>query len=705
MNKVQHFIQSQSNTCGPTSLANILSIFGKCVYPWEISNTFNTSSKGWNISTFLKAAEHYKLRTNVDHYDLLINSNLNVPLVALIRDHYIVIYKITRKKIYVSDPASGRKVLSFKDFIKLYDSKFIGIQVETGPTFEKEVGSTNSLMIVKDFCRYFYRYRKALPVITSIVIVSLITQLLLPLVSRTIIDKGIATASWDFILILIIGSIILMLANLASRFSQTYIITHIANRIKLLINEDYMHKLLSLKYIFITNLNTGDLIQRVSDNERMQTYISSCLLPSLTSAAIIILYVGMLCYFSVSFLICLIICLTVYYSWSALFLRIRKKLDFSFWKLKSESNKQIIGIKGNILDIKCFGLKERYLNRWRENQANLYQQNSNYLAFSQIQDTGANLILQSKDLIITFLGCKAVLDGQITIGTMFAVQYIIGYINAPIRQIVEFFNQTQLALISIKRIHAFHNNEEDGNKSTSPLFLPKQRDIHLRGLSYRYPNGEYVLSQISIDLEFGKKYGFVGPSGCGKSTILKIIGRFLNSRTGDYYIGSTNIKALEPDRIATVFSACLQDNRLFEGTIIENIVGFTDDYNESYLIKAVETASIRREIESLPDSYNTWISEDSNRFSKGQTQRILIARAIYKKADIYLFDEIGTGLNSAMEENIVKKIDNLLKDKTRIYVSHRIDSLYDCDIIHVINHGYIFDRGTFTELKDRKRLS
>lgn len=468
--------------------------------------------------------------------------------------------------------------------------------------------------------------------------------------------------------------------------------------------DDYFIKLLSMKYATFLRINVGDILQRITDNERIQAYFIGQLFNSIISTLFLIAFSFILLYFNYKLFIIYTVFALAYIGWNSIFLSQRKKLDFKFWNIKSDNNKFLIQMYNHIVDIKGFNYYDQFLNQWRKNISALYKQNIDFLNFSQLQDVGGKILLQSKDLLLTYLSCSYVLEGQITLGTLFAIQYILGFLNSPLYILAEFMNQTQLIMISFNRLFDFNNQPDDESK-TGNQFIPKSRDIILRDIYYRYPDGSIGLNKISVNFQSGKKYGIIGASGCGKSTLLKLLCGIIEPSIGEMYLGSTNIKSIDWNEMRKHISIVLQENKLVAGSILENIVGDTNNYNENRLIKAVETACIRTEIEILPEAYNTLVEGENKKLSKGQVQRILIARALYREADIYLFDEIDDGVSLLVNKRITEKIDKYLQEKTRIYVTHRTESLEDADLIYVLNNGMLIDIGKYNELKERRRIS
>lgn len=704
---IYFYRQTGSSDCGPTTLRILLGYWGTFVQNWEITQRVPTQNKGWNLLQYSKAAISYGLKPNIKSIKSNDIKKLELPIVLLSHEHYVVLYKSKTDKFYVADPQKGKVVYKKDEFLsQLFNTEgeCIGISFSLMPTFEKTGKRINNLLILRKFLSYYRTYQKQIIKIFTLVFIVGISQAFLPFISRAIIDTGLETSSWDFITLLLIGNIILVLTNILGSFAQVFLATHIANKIKICMLDDYFIKLLSMKYATFLRINVGDILQRITDNERIQAYFIGQLFNSIISTLFLIAFSFILLYFNYKLFIIYTVFALAYIGWNSIFLSQRKKLDFKFWNIKSDNNKFLIQMYNHIVDIKGFNYYDQFLNQWRKNISALYKQNINFLNFSQLQDVGGKILLQSKDLLLTYLSCSYVLEGQITLGTLFAIQYILGFLNSPLYILAEFMNQTQLIMISFNRLFDFNNQPDDESK-TGNQFIPKSRDIILRDIYYRYPDGSIGLNKISVNFQSGKKYGIIGASGCGKSTLLKLLCGIIEPSIGEMYLGSTNIKSIDWNEMRKHISIVLQENKLVAGSILENIVGDTNNYNENRLIKAVETACIRTEIEILPEAYNTLIEGENKKLSKGQVQRILIARALYREADIYLFDEIDDGISLTVNKRITEKIDKYLQEKTRIYVTHRTESLEDADLIYVLNNGMLIDLGKYNELKERRRIS
>lgn len=705
MATVPHFYRQTSRTdCGPTALRIILSLFGKHVQAWDITGKVPCGASGWSVQDFCQASSNFGLQATSYIVSVSALKEIELPIVMLFNEHYMVCYRIKGDHYFIADPKRGKLKVRKEDLLKQINTEsFIVIRCTTTPDFASIKSNRDSTLQM--FCilfEYFTPYRGSIPKLLFVILIVCIAQLLIPFIARTIIDKGVTTSSFDFLSLLLIGNVLLILTTIVGNFTQTYLVTHITNRIKVTMLNQYVEKVLRLPVQYFTQSNVGDLVQRVRDSERIQSYIVGTLFSSIVALLFLIIFSLVLLYFSRILFWVTLGCSVLYIGWTCLFLKERKKIDLNFWDLQSAGNKHVIDIHRCIFDIKSFGLDKMFGNKWRNIIVAQHKQNIRFLNFSQIQDVGANIISQGKDIALTYITCYFVLHGEITLGSLFAVQYILGLINSPLTKLAYFLDQTQLTVISLQRIIAFNKLEEEVSKEKeNTSFIPLFKSLSFDNISFRYIDGTVALKNVSLCLQLGQKVGIVGQSGCGKSTILKILSGLLVPLAGEYYLGTSNTKALNWQTLRNKkFSVLLQENTLLDGTILENIIG-NEEFDELRLIHAVETASIRREIEMLPDGYRTKIGSGHRKLSNGQKQRLLIARTIYKKADIYLFDEMANGLSAEFEKKIVEKIDRQKKDALRVYVSHRGTALIDSDIILVLDKGHIVDCGNHEELLKR----
>lgn len=706
MKATPNFYKQTSKTdCGPTALRIVLSIFKKYIPLWDITEKRPCNVLGWSVQDFCQVSSNFGLQTIP--YDINISAlmEIELPVVLLFKEHYVVCYRIKGENFFIADPQKGRLKLTLKELTQWIETeRLIAIKCTTTPNFEKiKSNRDTTIQAFNILSEYFIPYKNSALKLLLIILIVCIAQLFIPFIARAIIDKGVSTSSFNFLIILLIGNSLLVLTIILGNFIQTYLITHITNRVKVNMLNQYVEKVLKLPINYFSRSNVGDLVQRVRDSERIQNYIVTTFFSSIVSFLFLIVFSIVLLYFSSVLFWVTLGCSILYIGWICLFLKERKKIDLNFWELQSSSNKHIIDIQRCIFDIKTFDLNTKFGNKWRNIIIAQHKQNIRYLNFSQMQDVGANIISQGKDIALTYITCYFVLQGEITLGGLFAIQYILGMISGPLTRLAYFLDQTQLAVISIQRMITFNKQEDEIEKEKeNTSFIPLFKSVLLDNISFKYLDGTVALRGISLRMHLGQKVSIVGQSGCGKSTILKILCGLFSPITGEYYLGTSNAKALNWRILRkNYFSVLLQENTLLDGTVLENIIG-DNDFDEARLIHAVEMASIRREIEMMPNSYHTIIGNGHRKLSNGQKQRLLIARTLYKEANIYLFDEMANGLSVELEKKIIDKIDKQKQEALRVYISHRGDALINSDIIIVLEKGHIVDYGTHEELLKRR---
>jgi len=332
----------------------------------------------------------------------------------------------------------------------------------------------------------------------------------------------------------------------------------------------------------------------------------------------------------------------VYFLWIRLFLRLRRKLNYATFHLSAKENNATLQLVQGMQEIKLHGAERIKRWEWESLQAGIFKLNFKNINYSQIQQSGALLINQGKNLTITFLVANLVVQGQLTLGAMLAVQYIIGQLNSPIEQWIGFVQTAQDARISLERINEIHqlpdeeSTDEEGLQSIQ--VLPQEKAIALENFSFTYSGAgnEPVLKNITIHIPEGKTTAIVGASGSGKTTLLKLLLKFYDSYKGDIKIGHTNLKYISAAFWRKQCGAVMQDGYIFNDSIAKNIaVGFEHIEYEK-LIEACKMANILSFIESLPNGFNTKLGTDGVGISQGQKQRLLIARAVYKNP-VYLF--------------------------------------------------------------------
>jgi ATP-binding cassette, subfamily B, bacterial len=698
--------------CGPSCLKIIARYYGKYYSLQYLRDKCGTTREGVSFLDLSYAAESIGLRT------LSVKATVDdlrdsLPLPCIIHwnnSHFIVVYKVTKAKVHVSDPDKGLLSYSLRDFRQCwYDegaSKGSAMALEPQADFrQREAGEKlERKKTLQNFLGYFRPYGKSFTNLFAVMLVATILQAFLPFISKAVIDVGIHTNDLHFIDLVLIGNVIIIASITLSNAVRDWILLHITSRVNISIISDYLIKLMKLPVTFFENKMVGDILQRAGDLERIRSFIMSNSLNLLFSSITFLIFSVILLIYNINIFIVFLAGSTLYVAWVLGFLKIRRKLDWEYFDLISRNQSFWVETVSAIQDIKLNNYEKAKRWKWEKVQARMYKVNQRVLTVTNWQNSGAQFIDSLKNLLITFFAARAVINGDITFGVMISTQFIIGMLNGPVTQFISFIVSAQYAHISFLRLNEVHRmqDEEEGDKNCS-IQLPNNKSLILKNVSFQYSiNAPYTIKNISLIIPQGKVTAIVGDSGSGKSTLLKLLLRLYQPSHGEILIGGMNISNVSLKQWRDKVGAVMQDGKIFNDTIMNNIV--LDDEHTDYdrLKKAVSAANIAAEIEQLPLGYSTVMGEMGRGLSGGQKQRILIARALYKDPDYLFFDEATNSLDTINEQKIVRALDQIFEDKTVVVIAHRLSTIRKADQIIVLKDGMIAEIGDHEGLIKRK---
>lgn len=704
--------QLDAKDCGPSCLKIIAKYYGKYYSLQYLRDKCGITREGVSFLDISYAAESIGLRSlavkaSIDDLEKI------VPLPCIIHwanSHFVVVYKITSKKVYISDPSKGLISYTIPEFkggwysesstngsVMVLEPQADFKQREAGEKIERQ-------KTLENFIGYFTPYKKNFANLFVVMLVVTLLQAFLPFISKAVIDVGIHTTDLHFINLVLIANICIIISITLSNAVRDWILLHITSRVNVALISDYLIKLMRLPVSFFENKMVGDILQRANDHERIRSFIMNNSLNLIFSSLTLVIFSIILCIYNKVMFAIFVIGSILYILWVLAFLRVRKKLDWEYFDLISKNQSFWVETVTAIQDIKLNNYEKPKRWKWEKIQARMYKVNQKVMTVTNWQNSGAQCIDSLKNLLITFFSAKAVISGEITFGVMISTQFIIGMVNGPIVQFISFIVSAQYAQISFQRLNEVHSmkDEEDDDK-INHIVLPNNKSLTLRNISFQYsPNAPHILKNISLIIPEGKVTAIVGDSGSGKSTLLKILLRLYNPTFGEFIIGDMNINNIGLKQWRDKCGSVMQDGKLFSDTIMNNIV--LDDENIDYerLKKAVDTANVTTEIEQLPLSYNTIMGEMGRGLSGGQKQRILIARALYKNPDYLFFDEATNSLDTINEQKIVKALDEVFKEKTVVVIAHRLSTIRKADQIIVMKNGSIVELGNHQSLLLKK---
>jgi len=641
-------------------------------------------------------------------FDLLVE---NVPLPCIVhwrQKHFIVVYKIKNEKIWAADPGIGLIKFSREEFVRnwastVVDGKKSGLVliIEPTPSLYNNENEKEKTSGFKFLFKYFNLYRKYIYQLVLGLILGSCIQLVIPFLTQSIIDIGLNNNDIGFIYLILFAQLALVVGRMSVEFIRGWLLLHIGSRVNVAVISGFLQKLMSLPVSFFDTKLTGDILQRIDDNNRIEEFLTSASLNILFSFFNLVVFGIVLAIFSLKILLLFLTGSALYILWVSAFMKSRARLDHLRFKQMSVSGNKLINIVNGMQEIKLTQSELSMRWDWEKLQATLFALKVKGLSIIQYQSAGATFINEVSNILITIVAATSVLKGDITLGSMLAVQFIIGQLNVPVSQIIGFFRMSQDAKMSLDRLAEVHNlEEEEPNPEVKVRKMPEKKDIYFNGLSFQYegPRSPYALKDIDLFIEENKITAIVGTSGSGKTTLLKMLLGFYSPVSGDILIGDLRLSNLSLKIWREKVGAVMQDGFLFPDTIASNIAPGADEINEERLLKAAEIANIKGFIESLPLGYNTKIGANGHGLSEGQKQRLLIARVIYKDPDIIIFDEATNSLDANNEKVIVENLSEFFIGKTVIVVAHRLSTVRGADQIVVLDGGRIIETGNHESL-------
>lgn len=696
--------------CGPACLKIISKFYGKYYSLQYLRDMCGISREGASFQDICYGAEKIGLRTlavSVSIDDLY--KKVQFPCIAhWDNNHFIVIYKVTSRKVYVSDPGKGLVSYSLQDFVNHWykDEAESGdiILIEPTADFKNEHDTQRRRRAAEKILQYFLPYKRNFVILFGIMLLVTVLQGILPFISKAVIDVGIKSSDVDFINMVLFANLTIIISVTLANAVRDWLLLHITSRVNIALIADYLIKLMRLPVTFFENKMIGDILQRAQDHERIRAFVMNNSLNLIFSILTFVVFSVILLFYNQYIFYIFLISGIVYIIWIVGFLNLRKKLDWEYFSLIARNQSYWVETVNTIQDIKINNFEQSRRWKWENIQALLYYLNLKVLTITNVQQLGAQFILNVKDLAITFFCAKAVIQGEITFGVMISTQFIIGMLNAPLGQFVSFIISAQYAKISFLRLNEIHElQDEEDVAMHANLPLPRDHSLRLDSISFQYsPHSDLVLKHINLLIPEGKVTAFVGGSGSGKSTLLKILLRLYQPTYGSVLVGDINIANISLREWRNQCGVVMQNGQLFNDTILNNVVLGDEKIDYIRFEEALETANILEEVKQFPSGYMTKIGEEGRGLSGGQKQRILIARALYKKPNFLFLDEATNALDAINEAKIVAALNNAFTDRTVLVVAHRLSTIRHAHQIVVLRDGYIAEVGDHEHLMGMK---
>jgi ATP-binding cassette subfamily B protein len=620
----------------------------------------------------------------------------------------VVVYKIKKDKVYVADPGHGLVIYTREEFLRGWistrkegEDQGLCLLLEPTPDFYKQEDEKIDKSNFHFLFSYLRPYKKFLFQLFLGLFFGSILQLIFPFLTQSIVDKGINNQDINFVYLVLIAQLVLFVSQTSVEFIRSWILLHISTRINISLISDFLIKLMKLSIGFFDTKMIGDILQRIGDHSRIESFLTSSTLNILFSMLNLVIFGIVLAIYNLKIFFIFLIASIAYIVWVVVFMKKRRELDFKRFAQMSDNQSNLIQLITGIQEIKLNNCEKQKRWDWERIQAKLFKVNVKSLSLSQYQESGSSFINQLKNILISFWAAKSVIDGTMTLGMMMAVQYIIGQLNSPIQQLIGFFHATQDAKISLERLGEIHQREDEESPDDARMTsLPANKTLTISNLSFQYegPHSEFVLKDLDLTIPERKVTAIVGVSGSGKTTLVKLLLGFYPPTRGEIKIGDIYLTNFSQRLWRQKCGVVMQDGFIFSETIAKNIAVGEEIIDKNRLWDAVKVANIQDLIESLPLGYNTKIGMEGHGLSQGQKQRILIARSVYKNPEFLFFDEATNALDAKNERIIMTNMDNFFKGRTVVIVAHRLSTVKNADQIVVLDQGKIVEVGTHQEL-------
>ncbi|OWY20816.1 peptidase domain-containing ABC transporter [Sphingobacteriales bacterium UPWRP_1] len=714
MPKFPFYQQLDSMDCGISCLRMIAKYYGKHYSLQFLRQQSYIDREGASLLGISDAANSIGLQTMGVQLSFEQLSE-DVPLPCIVhwqQRHFVVVYKITGSKVYVADPAFGRTVYKWQDFMNGWigqqpdpQQQGVALLLEPLPEFYEHPDEPENGSGLRFLTPYMAKHKRQIALLLLAILAGGAIQFAFPFLTQQLIDRGVGKPDLRFIYLILLAQVMLFVGKTAMDFLRSRIILHVGSRVNIAILSDFLSKLMRLPIGFFDTKLTGDLLQRIGDHQRIENFLTNTSLNVLFSLLNLLVFGVVLFLYSLPVFAVFMVGSLLYIGWVSLFLDRRRQLDYKRFDKLTDQHNSLLQLIYGMQEIKLNNFEQQSRRQWENIQTDLFKLSVKSLSLEQYQQLGALFFNEFKNIVIVFLAAQEVVNGSMTLGMMLAVSYIAGQLNGPVAELARFLQAAQDAGISIERLNEIHRKtDEETPQMHHAATLPDDKTLHLQNISFRYggPRSDNALDNITLSIPQGKLTAIVGTSGSGKTTLVKLLLQFYQPQEGNITLGNLPLSDINHQTWRQHCGVVMQDGYIFSDTIARNIAMSDTNIDQAKIWQALQTANLHEFAESLPLGINTKIGQEGIGLSGGQKQRILIARAVYKNPDFLFFDEATNALDAENERIIMNNLQTVFEGKTVVVVAHRLSTVQNAHQIVVLQKGNLIECGNHRQLTDLK---
>lgn len=697
--------------CAPTCLKMVCHFYGKSVSLAKLRELCSKGQQGVSLYGISKAGEELGFKTFPAklNMDIFIKQAQLPCIIHWKGDHFVVAYKIKGGKIFIADPGVGKIKLTTEQFGEFWTLDGLnGIALFLQPTerFDNtDSGEPTAKNGLSRLLTHLFRFKKFLGQLGLGALLGSVLNLIFPFLTQALVDHGIGNRDVNFVYAILIAQLVLFLSRTSTEFIRGWIVAHMGSRINIAVISEFLMKLMRLPLSYFSSRNLGDVLQRVSDHSKIEEFLTSHSIKIVFSLLNLIIFSIIMAVYSGTIFAIFFFGSLASIGWVLPFLNRRKVLDYQHFTQMRANQNSIVQLVNGMPEIKMNQSEASQRWAWEAIQGKLFNLRLKSLAVEQYQQAGTQFLNEGKNILITFIAAQQVISGELTLGMMMAITYILGQMNAPIEQLLQFIRQAQDAKISMERLGEVQDMQEEKDGIGGELCeLVPQGDIGLHAVCFKYSrhDSNTVVDDLTLTIPYQKTTAIVGSSGSGKTTLMKLLLKFFPLTGGHITVAEQDLKYICPDAWRAKCGVVMQDGYIFNDTIAKNIAMGNDSIDFARVIHAAKTANLHAEIEQLGQGYYSKIGQEGIGLSGGQTQRILIARAVYKNPDFLFFDEATSALDANNEKTIQNNLHYFFKGKTVVIIAHRLSTVKNADQIIVLEKGKVVEQGNHAELTRQK---